>query len=277
MKKNLIYKILIGVCGALSVAAAVFLYFAETVNYDLSIQHFEKGSPFAIGASLLIGASVILGLAAAFLKRKDAPDALTKTSSLGMFASTVTAFMMFASFILSIRRLAEGIPVLELVQLILMVLSAAFFFLVFAGEKAKGGGFALLSLCPMLYAFVSLLLVYFDTAYGMNSPLKAYSLLLYISMALFWCGEARVALGRTHLFSYTFFGVLCLTFTATLGLSGAAIALYDTVGHSFSVITAAISIAIALFAFARLWSLATAEETTDEMKEEDGRDESDGE
>ncbi len=254
-----IYKVLICFAGVCAAAAAVFLYFAQTVGYDLSIQHFAKESPYALGAVLSGAAAAILGISAAAVRAHDPARAhFAPPSAFFIFASSITAFMMLASFILSIRALASGLPILELVRLIFVALSAAFFFLVTTQEQ-KGDGFALLSLCPMLYALLSVLVIYFDTGYGMNAPIKAYYLLLYLSMALFFSAEARTVIRGTQPFTYTFFGVLCFTASAAVGLSQLAIALYDTVGHGFSVIDSALWIGIALFALSRLISFDAAD------------------
>jgi len=259
-----IYKILVCLLGICAIAGAVFLYFAQTVDYDLSIRHFAKDSPYAVAASLSVAAAAVVGVAAGFiLKRKSIPVRFSKPSAFFIFTSSITAFMMLASFILAIRELSRGLPILEILRLVLLALSAAFFFLVSTREK-KGDGFALLSLCPMLYALLSVLTVYFDTAYAMNSPLKSYYLLMYLSMALLFSAEARTAIRELQPFAYTFFGALCFVLSASIGLSQLAIALYDTVGHGFSVIDCALWIAISLFALSRLCSLTVgSEEETD--------------
>lgn len=259
-----LYKILIALLAICAIAGAVFLYFAQTVDYDLSIRHFAKGSPYAIAASLSAAAAAVVGLAAGLTqKRKSAQVYLAAPSAFFIFTSSVTGFMMLASFILSIRELAHGLPILEILRLVLLALAAAFFFLVSTREK-KGDGFAFLSLCPILYALLSVLTVYFDTAYAMNSPLKSYYLLMYLSMALFFTAEARTAIRELQPFSYTLFGSLCFVLSASIGLSQLAIALYDTVGHGFSVIDCALWIAISLFALSRLLSLtAGSKEGTD--------------
>ncbi len=262
------YKCLIAAVCALAAAAAVLLYFAQTVGYDLSIQHFAKGSPYAISASVCIGVAFLTGMTAAILRaRTKAEGERAPLSALSIFAASCTAFLLLASFIVSIRHLSEGLPILKIIQLVLMALSAAYFLLTAAKDAKNSGAFALVSLCPMLYAVISLLLSYFDTAYAMNSPLKSYLLLTHISLALFFSAEARSVIKKPSPALYTFFGVCCLTLTAALGLSQLAMALHDTVGHNFSVLDSAARIAISVYTAARLFSLgsdAKAEETNEQ-------------
>lgn len=246
------YKLLIALSCALALAAAVFLYFAQTVDYDLAIRHFARDSAHARAAVVCILLSLLSGLTAAILRtRLPIPVAQIPLSPTATFGAACTAFMMLASFILSIRTLSTGLPILKIAELVLMALAAAYFFLI-AAREPKGGAFALLSLCPMLYAILALLNVYFDTSYAMNSPLKSYGLVLYISLALFFSAEARAVIKKPSAFLYTFFGVCCLTMTVALGLSQFVISLYDTVGHGFSLIDCVLRIAVALYAAARL-------------------------
>ena len=262
--KNTGYKALIALSCVCSLAAAVLLYFAQTVGYDLSIQHFARNSPFAAGAVCAIAAAIILGIVAGVIRARDKENAgFAPASAFGIFAASVTAFMMLAAFILSIRQLSQGMELLPLVRLVLMALSAAFFFLTAARERKSGGGFALLSLCPMLFGLISILIEYFDTSYGMNAPIKTYALLMYIAVTLFFSAEVRVALSRVLPFWYTFFGTCCLALTAGVGLSQTAVALHDTVGHGFSLIDSMLCVCIALFTASRLFSFGAPTEATD--------------
>lgn len=252
-KSNAPRLVLISAAFIAAVGAAVFSYLALTDGYDIAIQHFAVGSPFPTIAACLCAAGILLGLAASFtaLGRKFAvpeqPGALT------VFAASMTGFMLLASFILSMRNL-ESFSALQIVLLSLMAISSAFFFLVTSNKTARGSGFAFLSLIPIVYAVAAVLAVYFDKKYGMNSPVKLYDLMMYLSMALFFTSEARVALGRVNSVTYIFFGTCCAVMATAVGGSHFAIALYDTVGHGFSLAESAAHLAIGLFAATRLIS-----------------------
>ena len=256
--KNTGYRILLGAAGVAALIAAVCLYFAQTVGYDLSIRHFARNSPFAYGFAASVAAALLCGIAAGIRKRKTADrTAGIHTGTFGIFAAAVTAFMLLASFILSVRALSAGLPILEVLRLFLMALSAVFFFLIAAREKKTGGAAALLSLFPLLFSLLSILSVYFNSSYSMNAPVKICWLLTYISMTLFFTGEARVVLGRTLPFWHTFFGVFCFTMTTSVGLSQLAISLTDTVGHGFSLVDSALFVCIAMYTAARLFTAGT--------------------
>ena len=273
-QKNTAYKILLGISCLGALIAAVFLYFAQTVDYDPIIRHFSRHSPFAWGAAAAAAAALLCGIAAGILKQKTADrTAGIHTSPLGIFAAAVTAFMLLASFILAIRSLAVGLPILEVLRLLLMAFSAAFFFLIAARERKTGGAMSLLSLCPLLFSLLSILTVYFDNDYGMNAPVKICWLLTYISMALFFTGETRVILGRALPFWHTFFGVFCFTMTASVGLSQLVISLNDTVGHGFSLLSSVLFVCIALYTAARLFAAEAAQTEVPEKSEESNENE----
>ena len=258
-QKNTFCKLLLGAAGLLALAAAICLYFAQTVDYDLSIRHFARNSPYAYGFAASVIAALLCGIAAGLLRRKTADrTAGIHTGTLGIFAAAVTAFMLLASFILSIRGLSAGLPVLQIIRPVLMALSAAFFFLVAAREKKTGGAAALLSLCPLLFSLVSVLTVYFDNSYGMNAPVKICWLLTYIALTRVFTAETRVVLGRALPFWHTLFGVFCLAMTASVGLSQLIISLNDTVGHGFSLIDSALFVSLALYTAVRLFTNGTA-------------------
>lgn len=261
-QNNTAYKILIGIACAVAAATAVSLYFALTIGYDISIRHFAVDSVGAMAAAVCVCIAIVPAVTAGILRHRNKNCVgFSALSTPQAFTAAVTAFMLFASFILSIRALATGLPLLEIARLVLMALAAAYFFLTALRDRKPSGAYSLLSLCPLMYALVSLLSVYFDKSYGMNSPVKTYYLLMYMAMTLFFSGEVRVVLGRTLPFWYTAFGVMSLCLTAGVGLSHTAIALNDTAGHGFSLIDSAVFVCIALYTAVRLFAFGTPVET----------------
>lgn len=264
IQKKSPYRLMIALVSACAAAAGLLLYFALTVDYDISIQHFARQSPFAAGAVLVIACALVIGILAGILRVRDRENkGFHPTSAFGAFSASLTGFMLLAVFILSIRQLSSGIALLPLFRLVLMALSAAYFFLMSARNVQSGRAMAFLSLCPMLFGLLSVLTAYFDTVYGMNAPVKTYSILMYIAVTLFFTAEVRVVLKRVLPFWYTFFGACCLTFAGAVGLSRAAVALHDTVGHRFSLIECILCVCIALYTASRLFSFGAPANTAE--------------
>jgi len=252
------------VCTALvcvfAVCAAVCLYLALQTDYDPRLRLFESDSAPAAAAAVLC----VLGAAAAGVfalytlcsRSKAAPRA---DGNVLVFFSSLLGFLLFAAFIVRIGSFGDAAvgtsDILDRVRLALMGLSA-FYFLAAVTQKGSISPItALLSLAPILYAFLSVMHVYFDSAYSMNAPVKLYGLLMYLSLALFFTAETRALLGRLHLPAYCLFAGLCIALCGPVSLSRLAIAVYDAQGFGFSLLESAVLCAAAVFAAVRLFTL----------------------
>jgi hypothetical protein len=129
------------------------------------------------------------------------------------------------------------------------------------------------SMLPALYAVISMLTVYFDKTYAMNSPVKIYELAMYAAMALFFVAEARCALRIPRPASYAFCGIACTVMCTVNGMSHFLVALHDTVGHGFSLVEAALWLCVALYALSRLFDFGKAA-VEEEAKEDNKSDQS---
>ena len=234
-----------------ALGAAAGLYFALTRGYDAGIRHFEVASPGGNLAARLCITGVVLGAVAALLLRKEKTATVSTPGTLPTFAAIVTAFMLMAVFMMSFRTLA-GAEVLTQIRIILTALATLYFFSV-TSEKASGTSlFPFVSLLPVLFAVFSILCAYFDDSYGMNAPVKAYHLMMYIAMALFFTAEARCALHIPKPPFYAFCGIACVTMCTAVGVSHSLVALNDTVGHGFSLVESAAWLCVGLYTLSRL-------------------------
>ena len=128
------------------------------------------------------------------------------------------------------------------------------------------------SMLPALYAVISMLSVYFDKTYAMNSPVKIYDLAMYAAMALFFVAEARCVLRIPRPASYAFCGIACTVMCTVNGASHFLVALHDTVGHGFSLVESAVWLCVALYALSRLFDFGKAaveEEAKAEIKSDE--------
>ena len=214
----------------------------------------------AAGAAILLVAGTLLGAILAFLRKKaDAPLFAGSTRPLA-FAAALAGFLLLASFIVEIRRLSDGLPLLSVVRLLFAALSSVYFFMTALTDNRQGG-YALASLCPILYGFTSVLSAYFDKSYGMNSPVLTYTILTYLALSLFFVAETRRALAQTRPFFDTFSTVLSVLLTASVGFSRFVLS-FTAPAHGFSVMDTAVLAALALFAALRLFPAA---QTSDEV------------
>ncbi len=255
-KRNLLT--LCSIAAALcALVAAAGMHNALTDNYDASIRHFATNVPGAIVAACLSIAGVLIGCVAALLLRKEKTATTPAPGTLTTFASVVTAFMMLAVFMMSVRAFS-GAEILPQIKVVLTALAAVYFFLITSDKMAGSEILSFVSMLPALYAVISMLSVYFDKTYAMNSPVKIYDLAMYAAMALFFVAEARCVLRIPRPASYAFCGIACTVMCTVNGASHFLVALHDTVGHGFSLVESAVWLCVALYALSRLFDFGKA-------------------
>ena len=240
-----------------ALVAAAGMHHALTDNYDAAIRHFAVNAPGALVAACLSIAGILIGCAAALLIRKEKTATTPASGAFTTFASVVTAFMMLAVFMMSVRAFS-GAEILPQIKVVLTALAAVYFFLIPSDKMADNGILPFVSILPALYAVVSMLAVYFDKTYAMNSPVKIYDLAMYAAMALFFVAEARCALRIPRPASYAFCGIACTVMCTVNGASHFLVALHDTVGHGFSLVESAVWLCVALYALSRLFDFGKA-------------------
>lgn len=255
-KRNLLT--LCSIAAALcAIVAAAGMHNALTDNYDASIRHFATNVPGAIVAACLSIAGVLIGCVAALLLRKEKTATTPAPGTLTTFASVVTAFMMLAVFMMSVRAFS-GAEILPQIKVVLTALAAVYFFLITSDKMAGSEILSFVSMLPALYAVISMLSVYFDKTYAMNSPVKIYDLAMYAAMALFFVAEARCVLRIPRPAPYAFCGIACTVMCTVNGASHFLVALHDTVGHGFSLVESAVWLCVALYALSRLFDFGKA-------------------
>ena len=248
-RKRLILCTIAALLCALGAAAG--LYHALTYHYDAAIRHFAVNAPGGITAAVLCIAAILIGAVAALFLRREKTATAAIPGTLTTFAAIVTAFMLLAVFMMSVRTFSQN-DILPQLRVVLTALAAVYFFLVTSDKGHDSAVLPFVSMLPILYAILAMLCTYFNAEYGMNSPVKTWDLAMYVSMALFFTAEARCALRIPRPASYAFCGIACVVMCTANGIAHTLVALHDTVGHGFSLVEAAAWVCIALYALSRL-------------------------
>lgn len=252
--QSFVRRLCVSAAAALSLLAlgtAAFLTAAVLSEYDRSLHHFVSGQPFFPLSVILclLGAAAAIGLSLTLRIKKLSVSPTDSAPS--QFAAALVGFLLLFTFILTIPSAQTWT---ERIRLAVTALSA-FPFLMSSQRTASLTPIrALLSLFPIVYAFLSVLDIYFDASTGMNAPLKSYYLMMYLSMALFFTAEARMILGRFRTPSYCLFGSLCLLLGGSVGLSHILLALQGT-ALPLSLTDSLPAAASAVYAAFRLFSL----------------------
>ena len=254
-------KLLHGATAALCIitaASALALFMALATEYDTAIRHFTLGafwpSVSVILCVLGVLASAVSAIGAYRFKAEAAPS---PNASAAVFTATLFGFLLFASFIIDIRALSDaGLTWFARILPALGGLSA-FYFLALAVRKepaALSPLHAMLSLLPILYAFLSVLDTFFDASYAMNAPVKSAELMMYLAMALFFTAEARLTLKRQKTAPYCLFAGICLVLCGTVGTAELIASLTSPV-YGFSMLECASVLVCAVYAAIRLFTL----------------------
>ena len=262
-------KLLHGSTAALcmiTAASALALFMALAAEYDTAIRHFTLGALWPSVTVILCLLGILTAAAAAIGALRCKAEAVPSGgASSAVFTSTLLGFLLFASFIMDIRALTDG--GLTWFARILPALGglSAFYFLALAVRKepvSLSPLHALLSLLPILYAFLSVLDTFFDASYAMNAPVKSAELMMYLSMALFFTAESRLTLKRQNTASYCLFAGICLVLCGTVGAAELIVSLTSP-AYGFSMLECASVLVCALYAAVRLFTLeeVPAEET----------------
>lgn len=233
--KNVV-MIISSAAAALAVGGAALLFFAMTKDFDVSIMHFEYGSAFAASALAICLAGIALAAAGFFAStNRLIYDIGNKFSSATVFISTLAGLTCLLYAFVGIRGgLPETKKVVFIAEIVLSVLSAAFFLMKAAGVFEKKASLSLLGLLPSLMCAFSLLRVYFNSEEPLNSPLKIYQIVMLVAFMLYFTAETGVSIQRPKMSrKFTFASVAAISVGGMVSLSriAARVADVDSFGN----------------------------------------------
>lgn len=246
------------VLSLLSLGAAGMLTGAVHSGYDRKLHHFASSNGFAAAAAVLCVLGVLVSLAFSLFFRQKKIAAAPAHSSPVLFAGALVGFLLLFSFIFDIPSAEIW---MERLRLAMMALSAFCFLIPVLQPNSFTAARAILSLAPILYTFLSVMNVYFDSSMGMNAPLKSYYLMMYLSMALFFTAQARLALQRVKTPVYCLFAGFCVILAGAVGIPHIVFALQGY-GLPLTLRESILCAAIAVYAALSLFSLREVPEST---------------
>lgn len=250
-----------------AIGAALGMHNALTDNYAAAIRLFSTDAPGAVVAACLSIAGILVAAVAGLFLLREKTATAPAPGTLTTFAAIVTAFMLLAVFMMSVRTFSGG-EILPQIRVVLTAFAAVYFFLITSEKMADSPLLPFVSMLPILYALAAMLCAYFDKSYGMNSPVKMYDLAMYAAMTLFFTAESRCVLRIPRPASYAFCGIACMVMCTVGGVSHILVALHDTVGHGFSLVESAAWLCVALYALSRLLDFGKAAVETKSVPEE---------
>ena len=250
------YFILLITALALSLAAAA-LRTALTLNaFDTALGHFKASAVTDIFLPLLFIFSAILYAIFSLIIREELsekkPDVSLPTVFASAFAAICAAVWMGAQFFEVIR--AEGLALPFGILLLLCAIGLVLYFITAVPSNGASALRVVACICAVLFCVFYLLYSYFDTSFTLNSPVKIFDQLSFISLVLFFLAECRFLFGKIR---FTLYAPVALI-TATLSLSNALPSLVYRIAEGSSLIGtdahAFLMLAFFLYVAARLAS-----------------------
>lgn len=208
----------------LAAAGSVTLFFAILRNYEIDIGHFSADSVFAHITYGILIASVLIATVLAILNRSVTVKHGKAAGPLLSFASAFTAFIMIASVIFDNYQhtfnLEKSYSTLVLLSSALGILSALSL-LLFAFVGSYRTSFAnILSFAPVIYFITRTLILYFDKAVTINSPVKILVQLAFLSLVLVFIFDAGIYIGKEKLYpKYLSALIMALTINGSVAIA----------------------------------------------------------
>ena len=234
MKKDV--KSIIYIFGAvamlLAVVGGVCLYLALSGQYDNAMGHFTKGSILATVVYVCIIAGPVVAVAPwiMYLKRSAADCEFRGGIAYKIVSYLAAAAMLFDLYMEAKDSLygnaAKG-NLFFTVSLIFEFITVAYLIaaptLNKKGKKVSGI-MSLFSFSPVIFCAFRVLYMYFDPTVAVNSPVKLFCQLSYITLMLVFCAETGLSLGRGQIYSryiFTLLSAISVCGTVTIGAAAA--------------------------------------------------------
>ena len=216
--------------GALLIAAffALLLVILRTVlvlgKYDAALGHFQESFLSSYGYGLCLAIAVIFFLFFAIITRDRAPSPDFSSSPLTLLSSAFAAFAAFVWILdTAIAMLGKTATSTETLLLVLCLLSSLSL-IGYMGAVALSRKSLSLSvgtcLGGALFCVFYALLAYFNTSFTLNSPIKIFDQMTFLSLLLFFLAEARMRLGKRGAPFYAFSAMTAFVMTAADSLPG---------------------------------------------------------
>lgn len=204
-----------------------------------------------------------LAIAYIIIGRKNTENALIKGGTMSMFAAFSSALLLAVNIIISLYNILMGDAnpaLLDVLEIASAIIAVIFFVLVALQKGERTVPLAITSLFPAVWCAVCVLRIYFDTSVLTNSPNKILGEFALLLAMLFFLMEAR---NQISIPLKGFYGATALT--APIMLLSASIPnliFRDRLGSGTAseAIHYVIYIALSLFIYARLFSLAKQED-----------------
>jgi hypothetical protein len=115
-------------------------------------------------------------------------------------------------------------------------------------------GYVLFSFFPIIWSFSNVFKCFFDMSKSVNSPIRMYELVCFLSLSLYFVAESRMLVGKhetSKFFTFAYTTMLLISLSALPNLILCAFWILET---STSIVIYAVQISFLLYTWARVYS-----------------------
>lgn len=223
-KRSRFISAILLVSASVGVFLCISLTLAFNTDFDAEISHFAKNSVWAGTATVLSVILAILGGAAWILAGKEYSFRETDREETPFVPVFFGALSGLCTALAAYFQLKDGFPddkrIFFVLRFVFTVVATIWFFADAAGVLDFYPAASITALLPALMIAFTILCEYFSSELAMNSPVKTYGLLMFVSFMLFFKDTAghgikRPGASRNLVFS----GILSSFFGGAVAIS----------------------------------------------------------
>lgn len=223
-KRSRFISVILLVSAALGVLLCISLTLAFNTDFDAEISHFARNSPWAVAATALSALLAVLGGVAWILAGKDHAFRKTDHEETPFVPVFFGALSGLCTALAAYFQLKDGFPddkrIFFVLRFVFTVIAAVWFFADAAGVLDFYPAASITALLPALMIAFTILCEYFSSELAMNSPVKTYGLLMFVSFMLFFKDTAGHGIKRPGASRNLFFsGILSAFFGGAVAIS----------------------------------------------------------
>lgn len=124
----------------------------------------------------------------------------------------------------------------------------------FKSRQPFSQGYMIFSFFPIIWSFLNIFKCFFDMSKSVNSPIRIYELVCFLSISLYFVAESRMLIGRretSKFFTFAYTTMLLISLSAVPNLILSAFWLLET---SVSLMVYAVQVSFLLYIVSRVYS-----------------------
>ena len=211
----------------------------------------------------------------------EAAPVIVQGSQTLVFTSSLTGFLLIASSILQVVYFISD-PLrkdmsfssyaqtyikdntFDFILFFIAILGAVYFFKTASinpnadnieeNPQKLSQGYMIFSFFPIIWSFLNIFKCFFDMSKSVNSPIRMYELVCFLSISLYFVAESRLLVGKRETAKFFSFGYTTMLLIALSALPNLILSAFWILETSTSIIIYGVQISFFLYIAARIYS-----------------------